>query len=136
MANVTERQIVQEGWRNVTVKFTGTIDSADVVEAPALSLGDMLNNDKGGTLWGFRVDRVQWSLGEGLLLGLEWNSADPQQIVELAGHDDIDACHAGGFIPDRLLAGYDGAINLRTRAYAPGTASNFTVVMNLVKLYL
>lgn len=135
MANVLQRQITLEGWRNVSVKFTGVIDTASVVDAPALSLSDLINNDPRVTLWGLRVDAVKWSLSDGLEMGLEWNSTNPQQIYELAGRGKIKDLKTGGNIPDRTQPGFDGAINLRTRNYAPGSVANFTVTVDFVKLY-
>lgn len=135
MANVVQRQINLEGWRNVSVKFTGVIDTANVVEAPALLLSDLVNNDPTVDLWGLRVDQVKWSLSDGLMLALEWNAANPQQIVELAGWGKMKDQKTGGLVPDRLNPGFDGSINLRTRGYAAGTTANYTVTVDFVKLY-
>ena len=135
MANDLERQITLDGWRNCVVKFTGVIDSADVVWAPALSLSDCTNNESRVNLIGFRVDLVEWSLSQGLELVLEWNSTDPQQIYPLAGRGRINGWNYGGFTPDQLRPGFDGGINLRTQAYDPGTIANFTIVLELIKLY-
>lgn len=135
MANDLEHQTTLDGWRNCVVKFTGVIDTADVSWTPAFRLTDCTNNESRATLVGFRIDLVEWSLSSGLELVLEWNSADPQQIYPLAGRGRINGWNYGGFTPDRTRPGYDGALNLRTQAYAPGTIANFTIVLELVKLY-
>lgn len=135
MANVLERQITLDGFRNCVVKFTGVIDSSDAIEVPAIALGDMKTNDSGAMLVGFRVDLIEWSMSQGLEVALEWNSANPQQIMPLAGRGRIVSTNYGGFTPDQLRPGYDGSINLRSQAYQPGTISNFTIVLELIKLY-
>lgn len=135
MANVLERQITLDGRRNAVVKFTGVIDSSDAIETPALSLSDLLNNEPTNTLYGLRVDLVEWSVSNGLEIALEWNSNSPQQIYPLAGRGRINGWNYGGFIPDASRSGYDGSINLRTQTYPSGTIQNFTVVLELVKLY-
>lgn len=136
MANALDKQIIEEGWRNIVVKLTGVLDSGDAVEMQVIKPLDFLNNDNiAGRLVGFRVDHVTYSIGDQLEVQLEWNANTPQQIVPLAGRGKIDVSDDGGFIPDMLRSGYDGSINLRTTGYIPGSTQNFTVFMRLVKLY-
>ena len=135
MANVLERQITLDGWRNAVVKFTGVLDSSDAIEVPALRLTDLVNNETMATLVGLRVDIIEWSLSNGLEMVLEWNSTNPQQIYPIAGRGKINAWNYGGYLPDRTRPGYDGAINLRSLTYAPGTIANFSVQVEFIKLY-
>ena len=135
MANVLDRQITLDGFRNAVVKLTGIIDSGDVVEAPAIALSDFLNNETNARLIGFRVDLVEWSMSNLLEIQLEWNSSDPQQILPLSGRGRIVGTNYGGFTPDTKRPGFDGAINIRTASYPAGTVANFTVVLELIKLY-
>lgn len=135
--NLVDKQILEEGWRNVVVKLTGVIDSADVIETSAIAPGDFFNNDrKAGSLTGFRVDHVTYSIGNGIEVVLAWNSNNPQQITPLAGRGKIDSTDDGGFLPDTTRLGYDGSINLYTQGFLPGMPpQNFTVFLRLVKLY-
>ena len=135
--NTLDRQITQEGPRNAVVKLTGTLDSGDISEAPAIAIGDMLNNDTRMFLTGFRVDLLEWSISAGLEVNLYWNSTTPKQIFPLAGRGRIYANNYGGFIPDATLPGYDGSINLVTVGFstAPQPVCNFTIILELVKLY-
>lgn len=142
MANRFDRQILEEGHRNALVKFTGTLDTSDAVLAPAISLGDFLNNDPTMTsLRGLRVDLVEWSMSDGLEIMLEWNGTIPQQITPIAGRGKIMAMAYGGMIPDFARTGYDGNINLRTNGFSSveiqqlGGIGNYTVMLELVKLY-
>lgn len=136
MGNVLDRQITLDGFRNCVVKFTGVIDTADVVEAPALVLSDMKTNDPTGKLVGFRFDMIEWSMSQGLEIVIEWNSANPQQLLPIAGRGKINSTNYGGFTPDQTRPGFDGAINLRSQGFSPGSVGNFTVVLELVKLYV
>ena len=142
MANQLDTQITEEGPRNAVVKLTGVLDTSNIIETPAIELLDFHTNDERATLVGLRVDLLEYSIGQGLEVLLEWNSTNPKQIFPLAGRGRIAACNYGGFIPDMTLAGYDGSINLRTRNFTAGQASdgsalvqNFTVILELVKLY-
>ena len=142
MANALDIQITEEGPRNAVVKLTGVLDSSNISETPAISLLDFTDNDERAKLVGFRVDLIEYVIGPGIEVQLEWNGLVPQQIFPLAGRGRISAFNYGGFLPDRTRAGYDGAINLKTRNFTAGVddlnqpiVQNFTVVLELVKLY-
>jgi hypothetical protein len=134
--NTIEKQILEEGWRNAVVKLTGILATSDANWSPAISLSDFQNNDQiAGPLTGLRVDAVNYSLGPVLDALLSWQSAIPQQIVSLSKSGKIDVTGDGGFLPDKLRSGYNGAINLTTSGFPPGTQQNFTLLLRLIKLY-
>ena len=140
--NILDMQITEEGPRNAVIKLTGVLDTSNIVETPAIERSDFKTNEVMANLVGFRIDLIEYSIGSGIEVLLEWNSATPQQIFPLSGRGRIAAFNYGGFVPDRTLAGYDGSINLRTRNFVPGVdgdgnplIQNFTVIVELVKLY-
>lgn len=135
MANSLDRQITGDGYRNAVVKLTGVVDTANVILAPALALSDMKNNDQNLYLSGFRIDLIEWSISAPLEIVLAWGSSNPQQIFPLSGRGRINSTNYGGFIPDMTKPGYDGSIVLSTANYSPGTTMNYTIVLELVKLY-
>lgn len=136
MANKVERQILLDGYRNAIVKLTGVLDTTDVAETPAFAMLDFQNNDPYGRFVGFRVDRVEYSIGSGIEILLEWNSVgNPQQITPLAGRGKIDGWWHGGWVPDRTRAGYDGSINLKSSGFMAGK-QNFAITVEMVKLYV
>jgi hypothetical protein len=135
MANVYTMRVVEEGWRNATVKFVGTLDTADLVEVPAITLSTFVNNDKQCSLTGFRVDRVEYSISDGLEMQLEWQGTTPELILPLYGRGKIDSSAHGGLVPDTTNLGYDSTINLRSTNFSPGSVYNFTLQVELVKLY-
>jgi hypothetical protein len=144
MANSLDIQITEDGERNAVVKLTGVLDSSNIAETPAVELRDFAPRDSSGrqTLVGFRVDLIEYSIGAGIEIQLEWNGTIPQQIFPISGRGRISATNYGGFVPDRTRAGYDGSINLRTKNFIPGVdgmnqpvVQNFTVILELVKLY-
>ncbi len=136
MANVFDIQITEEGPRNAVVKLTGILDSADAMENPAIALQDFNNNDaSSGPLIGFRVDLIEWSMSQVMEVQLAWNGTTPQQIFPIAGRGRISATNYGGFLPDMTRTGYNGNINLYTNGFVAGTIQNFTIILELVKLY-
>lgn len=135
MANVTTRQITEDGYRNAVVKFTGVLDTSNATLTPALSLSDLTGNDPRKTLKGLRVDLVEFAISDGLEVQLAWNATSPQQMFPLYGRGRINSTNYGGFHPDMTAAGFDGAINLTTTGYTSGTVS-YTIVLELIKLYV
>ena len=134
MANLIERQITLDGQRNVAVKWSGVLDSAFTL-TPALAVGDCVYNDPMNKLVGFRVLKALWSISQGLEINITWNGATPQLAFPVAGRGKFNMCHSGGFTPDQTRPGFDGALNLTAAGYPAGTSGNFTIILDLIKLY-
>lgn len=135
MANVLDRQITEEGPRNAVVKLTGVLDSSDAYEVPAIAVQDFVNNDPNLKLTGFRIDLVEYSIGQGIEIQLEWDGSTPQQIFPLSGRGRIGSQQHGGFYPDRNRTGYNGNINLKSTGFTAGAPQNFSILLELTKLY-
>lgn len=136
MANNLSKQILEDGPRNVVVKLAGVLDTSNVIWTPAISLSDLQNNDPiFGTLVGLRVMSVDYSSGPGLVTRLEWQSGSPQLIGAYSMSEDTNYSKGGGFVPNRQIAGYNGAINLVTQGYVAGGVQGFTLVVRLAKIY-
>jgi hypothetical protein len=74
-------------------------------------------------------------MSNGLEINLFWNSNNPEQITPIAGRGRFGGRNYGGITPDSTRAGYDGSITMTTSGATPGTPNNFTVILELVKLY-
>lgn len=132
---VLDKQIQEEGWRNAVVRLTGALAMGEN-EISWIKLSDFSNNDPiAGKLVGLRMDCVNYSIGNGMQLQLEWAGDTPQQITDIAGRGCVEAEFGGGLIPNRNNSGYDGSISVRTSGFPPGTVQNFTLVLSMVKLY-
>jgi len=143
MANSLDMRITEEGPRNAVVKLTGILDTSNIIETPAIALNDFQSNEgERLILNGFRIDLIEYSIGPGIEVLLEWSSLQPEQIFPLSGRGRISATNYGGFNPNVTLPGYNGGINLKTRNFIPGVdgqgnsiVQNFTIILELVKLY-
>ncbi len=135
MANSLGIKILQEGPRNAIVKLTGILDSSDITAASVIALSDFTNNDQNLYLTGFRVDFIEFSMTNGIEINLFWNSNNPEQITPLAGRGKFGGRNYGGITPDSTRAGYDGSITLSTTGFTVGIPANFTVILEMVKLY-
>ena len=135
MANSLDFQITEEGPRNAVVKLTGILDTSNISELPAIALNQFSNNDTRMVLVGFRIDLIEWAISNPLEVNLAWQSANPQAIFPLSGRGRMNSTNYGGFIPDRTRPGFTGGIQLVTANYQPASLMNFSIVMELVKLY-
>jgi hypothetical protein len=135
MANQVDVQIVEEGYRNATVRVTGFLDSGNVSLTPVIAVAQFKANDPNySKLFGFRVDRLQYAVSPPLVVPLYWNSSSPQLIAVVT--DSQKLTFEKGLIPNTNLTGYDGSINLNTAGYVAGDFLGFTVVLTLAKLYV
>lgn len=134
MANATDKQILEEGWRNGVVKLVGTLDSSDVSLPSVIKLSDFGNNDY-GTLWGFRVDEIIFSMSGNLEGRLYWHGNTPKLVSPFSRTGKISVREEGGYQPDPNLSGADGSLDFSTAGFAPGTPQVYSVILHLVKLY-
>lgn len=135
MANVVDRQITLDGYKNAVVKWTGVLDTSDVSIVPALALSELLGNDPSATLVGLRLVFAEWSMGNGIEVVMSWDGMNPQQILPLAGRGRVAASSYGGFSPDMTRMGYNGSINLTTNGFIPSVPQTFTIVLEFNKMY-
>ena len=138
MANALTKQILEEGPRNAIVVLTGVLDTSDVTETPAIALSDFTNNDTlMGPLVGFRVDDIEYVIGNGLEVQIAWHSDTPQMIAAIAGRGHARFCHFGGKLPLATMPNYTGDIDVTTTGFGVQGAGtqNFTITLELIKLY-
>lgn len=125
MANVTSLQTILDGAKNTVIKFEGILDTSDlgstiVVDASTLQ----------GPPTKLRIDRIQYSIEDGLSLNLLWDATSDVRVLELNGHGEIDGNPFGGF-PNNAGSGITGDILATTTGYS-GTMS-FTVILECSK---
>lgn len=118
-------QILIDGPRNVVSKTTGDVAVASLptnvtVLDPAL-LTDMMPGMAGSQLATLlRIDTIEYSVTDGVILQLTWDATTPIAIAELYGRGEVCAKDFGG-IQNNAGAGVTGKILLS--AIASGAAS-------------
>lgn len=137
MANSTLKLITLDGWRNAVVQLAGVLDTADVTDTIALSA--FTNNEQNKTLNAFRINKLRFAVDPNLGLSLFWNATTPILIVGLAGTGKLDYSKTGGLLPNQAATGFNGTINFATNGYStrvtPGTKANYSLEIEMVKLY-
>lgn len=134
MANSVTVEVVVDGPRNAIVNVVGVVDTANMTQAPLVSLSQFTANN-GWRLVGLRVVDVDYSVTDGLVVRLDWNSSTPQPIMALSGSNEIHGKEHGGLTPNKAVGGYDGSINLATSGFTAGRSYAFTLRMCMTKMY-
>jgi hypothetical protein len=130
--------VQSDGPRNAVATITGILDTADANFVPVIALADFVNNDvRVGQLNGLRIDKVVYSIGDGIQLNLTWSATSEQLILALAGRGKMEFKTSGGLQPQQVAEGYTGDINLRSTGFnTQGTPpQNFSIELYMVKLY-
>ncbi len=134
MANAVTTQIIVDGPRNVVIKVDGYLDTSDyaatsIVDPATLSYIDSNNSVKATQL---RIDRVTYTVDEGLDVFLQWDATTPVRIEDLvkAGHQEYKRF---GGLQNNAGVGKTGKILLGTEGWSTGKIYEFTVVLELVK---
>lgn len=137
MANSTSIKILQDGPRNVVVKFEGILDTSDlsstVILDPA-TLSDM--TDFGQKATKLRLNKVQFVIEDTLAVNLFWDATTPIRIEELVGRGKMDYYKFGGLSPttaDYASAGWTGKITVTTQGWAASASLSFSIILECVK---
>jgi hypothetical protein len=130
-------QILIDGPRNTVVKITGdiTVALAQTTVVTASALSSMLPAMQGSfppTL--LRVDRISYSITDGIIVQLLWNATTDVPIAELYGRGQIEGKEYGG-LQNNAGAGVTGNIDIQVEpsGAAMPTDSSLLIIMELVK---
>jgi len=133
MANALTIQTLVDGPRNVVLKIDGYVDTADItatdVADPAALSAMSINNQLATAL---RIDKIMYSIDEGLAVTLLWDATTDVRIVDLVKAGKMEYKKFGG-ITNNAGAGKTGKIQLSTEGWSSGKIYEFTVVLELVK---
>lgn len=132
MANVTAIQTLVDGQRNVVVKLSGILDTADITSTTVLDPATLSGIDDYGTK-GTRliIDHIDFNVEAGLAVNLYWDATTPVLIHSLVNSgDDLDYKSFGGLY-NNSGAGVTGKITYTTQGWS-GILS-FTVVLHCRK---
>ena len=136
MANLTSIQILEDGPKHVVVKLEGVLDTSDVssttlVDPATLSVIDPM----GGNITlasQLRIDKIMYSIEDGLSVNLFWDATSPVRIEELVGRGKMDYFKYQPLY-NNSGAGKTGKITYTTEGFVPGSKLSFSVYLAMVK---
>jgi hypothetical protein len=137
MSNSTSIKILQDGPRNVTVKFEGVLDTSDLTSTVILdpaTLSDM--TDFGQKATKLRINKIQYSIEDTLSVNLFWDATAPIRIEELTGRGKLEHFKFGGLSPlpsESGSAGWTGKITATTQGWAASAVLSFSIILECIK---
>lgn len=137
MANSTSIKILEDGPRNVVVKFEGVLDTSDLSSTTILDPSTLSDMDVYGVkATKLRIQKIQFSIEDTLSVNLFWDATTPIRIEELVGRGKLDHHKFGGLMPtatEYASAGWTGKITATTQGWAASAVLSFSVILECVK---
>lgn len=137
MANAVQTQILLDGPVNTVIKLTGQLDTSDEAVNEKINPTTFTTSYKRPQTW--RIDHIDYSIGDGIEVQLFWNATTPRIILPLAGRGRMSYWNFGGLLNNGLAdAGSTGgialsAVSLPGATYTAGKPFVYSVVLELVK---
>lgn len=133
MANSVVTQILADGCRHFTLKVTGILDTSDVAATAIVTPASMASmvSSAGVLPQQVRIDRITWSIQEGLAVRLEWDAATPVQILDLTKTGAQDYRDMGGLQNNAVSP--TGNILMATQGFVAASIYNFSFLMECIK---
>jgi hypothetical protein len=126
MSNVTSVQITNDGPQNVTVAFTGSLDTFPA--GPITILDPALLSQTQPPTTQLRVDTIDYVLQDGLVISLQWDATTDVPFLDLYGRGNISTGKTESGFNNNAGAGKTGKILALTNTPAAGTYT-FTIVL-------
>jgi len=126
-------QILNDGYRNATLKIAGYVNGTDVTAYTVLDPSTLSPIDAQGTLAKtVRIKRINFDIQDGIQATLNWDGATPQLLWECTGRGEIKAGPFGGITDNATTP--NGNITLTTLGGATTTLNtSFVIVLEIIK---
>jgi hypothetical protein len=133
MASELKVQILNDGFKNTSIKIDGYVNAVDLTSQTVLNLSSLSQVDGFGNLAStMRVNRINFDVEDNLQVDLDWGGATPTNIWRCTGRGEIKGKPFGGF-PDNATTP-NGTITLTTQGGAAASINlSFTIVLEVVK---
>jgi hypothetical protein len=133
MAKAINVQLINDGYRNATVKISGYVNAEDytnqsIVDAATLSQVTA----EGGKATSLRVTRINYDIEDVLQADLIWGGGTPATLWNATGRGEMDGCDFGGITNNATSP--NQTILLTTSGGATATSNlSFSIVLEIVK---
>jgi len=126
-------QILEDGPRNTVAITTGDISTSSAIVAQVLLDPATLTGINPGFSGGYkatllRMDHIDYSITDGVIVQLIWNATTPVVMVELYGRGKLEAKMFGGY-QNPNGPGTNGQILLSTVASGAAFPADYSVLL-------
>ena len=133
MAKEIKVQILNDGYRNTTVKISGTVNADDYTNQSIVAASSLTQVDaEGSKAKSLRVLEINYDIEDALQVDLIWGGGTPTSLWHATGRGQMNGCDFGGIVNDATTP--DNTILLTTKG--GGTATTdlaFSIVLEIVK---
>jgi hypothetical protein len=128
-------QILNDGYRNTTIKIDGYLNAADLSAVTILDPANLSQMDGQGRIPDrVRVNRINFDVQDGIQIDLNWDGVTPASLWKLTGRGEIKAKPFGGIVDNATTP--NGKITATTiGGGATTTNTSYTIVLELVKYH-
>ena len=133
MASELKVQILNDGFKNTTIKVDGFVNAVDYTTQTILDLSTLDQVDGFGTKAStMRVTRINFDIEDALQVNLDWAGGTNNNLWRCTGRGEIKGKPFGGF-PDNATTP-NGKILLSTEGGSTASTNlAFTIVIEIVK---
>lgn len=119
MANSTSIQLLEDGPRNVIVKFEGVLDTSDLASTTVLDPSTLSQIDYATNLncTKLRIDNIIFEVEDALSVNLFWDATTPVRIGEFVGRGNAKYFKMAP-LQNNAGAGVTGKITATTQGWA------------------
>ncbi|MBY0409017.1 MAG: hypothetical protein K2Q97_02560 [Burkholderiaceae bacterium] len=133
MANILSTQIINDGPRNVQVKFVANLDSGNLsnvvlLDPATLAIPDLSTNLRAKSL---TFKSVKYQISNGIYVNLLWEGTPNALLLALVGYDEINQ-QDKGLIPSNAVSP-TGRVLLSTVGLTVGPLAAITLIATFVK---
>jgi hypothetical protein len=133
MAKSINVQILNDGYKNTTVKISGYVNAEDYTNQSIIDAATLDQIDaQGSKAKSLRVTRINYDIEDVLQADLIWGGATPATLWNATGRGEMDGCDFGGIVNNATTP--NQTILLTTSGGATATSNlSFSIILEIVK---
>jgi|TARA_R100000084_G_scaffold78815_1_gene35982 hypothetical protein len=133
MADAVTSQTIQDGERNLVMKFTNVSDGTGESAVKKVDVSALATNSKGQTCTKVKIQRIYWAT-VGMSVKLEFDATSNVLLIGLPADSTGDEYYDSFTgIPNNAGSGVTGDIDLTTTGHSSG--DSYMIILEMIKEY-
>ena len=133
MADAVTSQTIQDGERNLVMKFTNVSDGTGESAVKKVDVSALATNSKGQTCTKVKIQRIYWAT-VGMSVKLEFDATSNVLLIGLPADSTGDEYYDSFTgIPNNAGSGLTGDIDLTTTGHSSG--DSYMIILEMIKEY-
>ena len=133
MADAVTSQTIQDGERNLVMKFTNVSDGTGESAVKKVDVSALATNSKGQTCTKVKIQRIYWAT-VGMSVKLDFDATSNVLLVGLPADSTGDEYYDSFTgIPNNAGSGVTGDIDLTTTGHSSG--DSYMIILEMIKEY-